>query len=282
MAGSLEDILNTTEVEEMKLNKAIVFADRHTGLECVICDKILKKYIKKKKKDIKYIIDLGDGIDNPFMSTFPVSPNYTKSAQEEFDLYASFWKDIDTMVPKATKVIIPGNHDKSRLDNSKTLNRGLASLRCIQYENVMKDALRSQNVRLETFKFPNTTYQTSFTRKHKAIFTHGDPRMNVNIKGGVTGHRRTAELYPFDGDIFMGHVHRFIQYPRAYPDKNLYTLDMMADKDKMKDAYLNHNPYTNGFMVIKYNGKKGLYSVSRYEIKNGMSEIDGKIYKGGK
>ena len=282
MEETLEQLLETTEVDEMYLNKAVVFSDRHTGLECDVCDKILKKYISDNSKHIKYVIDMGDGIDNPFMSTFPVSPNYTTTAQEEFDLYATFWKDVHKMIPRAQKILIPGNHDKTRLDNSKTLSRGIASLRSVQYENVLKEALDAQGLPLNMFTFANTSHVIKFTKKYKALFTHGDPRMNAYIKGGVTGPRRTAEMYPFDGDIFMGHIHSHMVIPRIYDGRNLYTADMIADKKQMAKAYLNHHPYTTGFMVIKYNDKRNIHSVRRYEIKDGMAEIDGKVYKGGK
>ena len=54
------------------MKKAIVYADRHSSIACGKCDNILKNYIKNNKKDITHIIDLGDEVDNPFMSDFPL------------------------------------------------------------------------------------------------------------------------------------------------------------------------------------------------------------------
>ncbi len=259
--------------------KAIVYGDRHTGLECKASDRILKNYIRDNKGRIGYVIDLGDGIDNPFMSVYPVDPSYKNTAQDEFDAYASHWKDIHKLVPRAKKILMAGNHDKTRLNNSKKINRGIASLRNLEYESILKESLTKKKVPLDNMVFADKEYKINFTKDYQALFAHGDPKLNPNIKGGVTGPRRTAETYPFKGNIFLAHKHYYIQYPRQYDGSNLYHIDMMADIEDIKKAYMNYHPNSNGFMVINYNKRKNLAFAERIHINKGKALINGVVYK---
>lgn len=260
----------------------LIYADRHTGIESKESDNVIKKYIADNKKYIKYVIDLGDGIDNPFMSDFPVDPKFVLSAQEEFDMYAKHWYEIEKLVPNSKKVIIAGNHDKARLDKAKNLKRGLASLRNLQYESILKEALSNYNINLKNFTFADPNYELKVTKSNSALFTHGDPRLDPNIKGGVTGARRTAEMYPFNGNIYMGHQHHHIEYPRRFEGKHLVVLGGMFDIEKMKKMYMNQHPYENGFGVIFYNKKKDLYLFEYIKIEKGVAIINGKTYNGNK
>lgn len=275
---NLESIVSDTMVNKNDFKYAVLVTDRHTGIESDVCDKILKKYIKDNKSKITHYIDLGDGIDNPHMSHFPVDPKFIMTAQEEFDLYAAHLKDIHNLIPRAKKIIIAGNHDKSRLSNAKNLNRGLASLRNIQYENVLKEAMTNVGIPLKLWDIGKNTATVKFTRSYTDLFTHGDPRMDPNIKGGVTGIRRTAETYPHEGNVYMGHGHWFQRMPRKYPNKFVTMLGGMMDIKKMEKMYIGHHPYQNGFGVIKYNKKEDLYVFEYYPIVKGVTVIDGKIY----
>jgi len=257
----------------------IAFSDAHIKYGDEASIEIIKEYMRDNKKNITHILDLGDGVDNPFMSDFPVNADFNTSAQDEFDMYAEFTKDVHKIAPKANYYIVAGNHDKGRLNKAKNLNRGIASLRNVAYEAVLKEALTNQKVDLSKFTFVDGYKTLKLTRSNNLTITHGDPRLDTNVKGGVTGARRTAEMYPVDGDIYMGHIHTSKTVPRRYPGKHLYSLPMIANIKAMKDVYLSYNPYENGFMIFKYNKEKNLLLHTPVNIVNGTANVDGTIYE---
>jgi len=265
-------------LNEMKLNQAIVYGDRHTAITSESCDRILKNYMKDNKSTITHIVDVGDMVDNPFMSIFDVNPEFTLSAQEEFDLYSAHIKEMQTIVPKAKIHLIPGNHDKSRLNNSKKLNRGLASLRNLEFENVLYESMIQNKVNLKNFKIHNRTCEIMFTKNDGVLFTHGDPRLDYNVKGGVTGVRRTAETYPTQLNIIMGHGHRHFEIPRRYPNTKIMMIGGMFNIPKMKKSYFNMNPYENGFAIIYYNKKTNFFNIQYVDITKNGAYVNGKIY----
>lgn len=275
----LVEIMNK-EYDTVKFDIAVVYGDRHTGIEDAPSDIILKKYIRDNKKDIKYVIDLGDGIDNPFMSDWPVDPKFKLTAQDELDMYAAHWNEINKLVPNATKVIIPGNHDSGRIIRSKNLKRGLASLRNLEYKNMLGEAFDQVGLDVEKFIVPDVKYEAEFIKGQKDVFTHGDPRLDPNIKGGACAVRRTAEMYPSKGNIFMGHGHWYQTYPRKFPGTQCVMLGMMANIPEMEAHYVNFHPYDNGFGIIRYNRKEGLCIFDYVRIQNGLAVIDGKQYGG--
>jgi len=262
------------------IKEAVFVADRHTGIESQSCDRILKNYLDNNGGSISYFIDLGDGIDNPFMSDYAVDPKFILSAQEEFDMYAKHLKEIQDIIPRAKKFIIAGNHDKGRLEDKKQLNRGIASLRNIQYENVLKEALKKAGVKGNKYEMVDGSKEIELANGQTVLITHGDPRLDPYVKGGVTGTRRTAEMYPTAGDIIMGHRHDYQEYPRRFTGKRCIVLDGMFDIDKMKDLYVNTHPYTNGFGIMRYNNRTGETFWEHVEIKNGKAIINGRTYNG--
>ena len=266
-------------LEEM-IKEALIIADRHTPAHSERCDKILKEYIENNKKRIEYFVDLGDCIDNPYMSTFPVDPYWKDNPQEEFDAYAEFIKEVQDIIPKANYIILAGNHDKGRLSNAKNLNRGLASLRNLEYENVMKNAFEEAGVKTRKVFLEDGDYDLHLTKSNTVTITHGDPRLNPYIKGGVTGTRRTAEMYPNQNDLIMGHKHKYEAFSRNFPGKICMVTDGIYDIEKMKSMYLAHHPYTNGFVRVLYDKKADKRWIDHISIEDGVATIDGKIYKG--
>ncbi len=264
-------------IDEWK--QVVVYADRHTGLHDEKCDLILKQYMKDYQQNITHVVDLGDGIDNPNMSIFPVSPEVKESAQEEFDMYARHINEIKKILPKATIYIIKGNHDEARLSNAKTLNQGLASLRNLEFDRVLKEAITHEGGTTNNLVMAGIEQTLQLTKNNKVLFTHGDPRINPNIKGGITGVRRTAESYPFDGSIYMGHGHHYIAHPRRYPGQQAVMLGGTFNIEKMQKAYTNSHPYTNGFGIISYNKAQDKTFFQYITIKDGTALINGEEFK---
>jgi hypothetical protein len=255
----------------------LITTDRHTPIQSEEADSILKQYIEDNRKSIKYFVDLGDGIDNPYMSDFSYDPWWKYNAQEEFDLYADHLGEIHNLIPRAKKILVAGNHDKGRLDNKRRLNTGMASLRNMEYENVLQEALLNAGAKLKKFELADKEHILELNKKDAITLMHGDPKLNPYIKGGVTGPRRTAENYPSKNDLIMGHSHRYIEYPRNYDGKLCIVLDGMYDIDKLKKQYINFHPYTNGFGIIDFDKHNRHWT--HIQIKDGKSKIDGKLYK---
>jgi len=283
MTNSLETIItNETEVKRMttKWKKVVVYTDRHSSIADMPSDNIIKKYMSNNKKSITHIVDLGDGVDNPFMSDYAVDPSFVLSSQEEFDLYARHINEMSKIVPEAKKIIVPGNHDKSRMDKAKRMNRGIASMRSMQYESILKESILNDGGSLNNVKIAGQNYQLKLTRDHKVCFTHGDPRLDPNMKSGMTGARRTAMEYPFEGDLIWGHGHEYKQFPRKYKGHFAVQLDMMASIEEMESHYVGWHPYSNGFGVIHYNTKENTRFFQHIPIIEGKAVIDGKLYNG--
>ena len=265
-------------LEDM-IKEAVIISDRHTPAHSEKCDKIIKEYVEDNKKRITHFIDLGDCIDNPYMSTFPVDPYWKDNPQEEFDQYAEFVADIQERIPKSAYYIIPGNHDKGRLDNAKNLNRGIASLRNLEYETVMKEAMSNNGVKLKKVFFEDKEFNLPLTKSNTLTLVHGDPRLNTYIKGGVTGTRRTSEMYPKANDIIMGHKHKYEVFSRNFPGKVCMVTDGVYDIKQMENMYLAHHPYTNGFVRVLYDKAKDQRWIEHISIEEKGAIIDGKVYK---
>lgn len=261
-----------------KVCKAIIYADRHTGIEDVSCDRIFKQYIRDNQHCITHVVDLGDSIDNPFMSLYPVDPETVITAQQEIDLYVSHLKEIHTLVPQAQKVLIAGNHDIARLSNSARLNRGLASLRVLHYKSVIAEAASRISLPLDRVTFVDQSITIKYTKSYSDTYTHGDPKLDPHIKGGVTGVRRTAEMYPVAGNVYMGHGHWYQSSPRKFAGMHCVMLGGLFNVEKMSKMYINYHPYENGFGVATYSPSEDSYVFNYYPIINGRSYIDGRLY----
>lgn len=262
--------------------RAVFYGDAHFSYESKPSLDIMYQYLEEHNKDIEYVVDLGDIIDNSAMSTFPVHPDDKDTPQEQFDDYARHVKVIQELVPSSMQYIMTGNHDAGRLSNSKNLNRGIASLRNLQFENILKDSFNEYDVDKNKVNVVVKEYTIPLTKNNNVTIFHGDPRMNPHVKGGVTGARRTAEMYPNMNWLIQGHVHQYREIPRPHEGKSLIVLDAMADIEHLKNAYLNYHPYTNGFGVMHYNKRKDKAVWQHISIDNGEAIIDGKIYKGKK
>lgn len=263
-------------MKELKI--AIIECDNHYGVHSKSNESIMYQFLKDHKKQVTQVFNLGDEIDNPFMSDFSVNPSYNYTAQEEWDLFSQHVKKMVDLTHKNLKyTLIAGNHSLTRLDEKKNMNRGIASLRNLQYKNILKESLNDQGVDLKNVKISLKPLTYKFNKKNKAVFTHGDPRLDRYIKGGSTGVRRTAEQYPFKGDIYMGHKHVFIDYPRLYEGTYVHSIGMMADKEQMAKNYLSYYTYECGFGIILYNDESYFYQPVK--IVNGEALILGKTYK---
>lgn len=252
-----------------KLEQIVVMADQHIPFLSKRMERITLDYTKDNSLDIGKFVFLGDGCDNPGMSKFPQRAEDNQTLQEEIDAYITHINKYVEIVPDAEVVLIAGNHDKGRYDMVRSLNKNMASLRATEFENLLKESILNAGYHWDFSLHDVYTFED-------VTFTHGDPRIDPYIKGGATGARRTAEMYPELGDIVMGHKHQVITYPRTKGDHSLYVVGAMFDIDEVAEQYKSYHGYQNGFLVITDEGK--VKQFDNIEVKEKPLLIDGVEY----
>jgi predicted phosphodiesterase len=234
---------------ETTLEKIVVMADQHIPHLSERMERITLQYVKDNARNISNIVFLGDGVDNPAMSEFPPRPQDRTLLQEELDQYTRHMSKYSDAAKKANIHVLQGNHDFSRLERTKSLNRSMASLRALEFSKLLRESVDEQKLKL--------TYSFHETLKLKGInFTHGDRRIDPYLKDGKHGVKNTAHEYPHQGDVVMGHKHIVAQEPRPLGDSSVYVVGAMFDIDAIAKQYKAFHGYQNGFMVITVNGKE--------------------------
>jgi predicted phosphodiesterase len=255
-------------LEEM-VKQILVMADEHAPHIDERMARITKDYAANNREDIQHVVLLGDGVDNPGMSFFPERPDNKYTLQEEVDEYVRHLSDYAKILPNAKFHYIHGNHCKGRLDSTKNIKKSMAGLRNLKFEKIMQESMQEQGIKLDVDFQDNLVLWDT-------MFVHGDPRIDPYIKGGATGVRRTAEMYPFQGNLVMGHKHQVISYPRVKGDSSVYVVGAMFNIKDIAQQYKSYHGYQNGFMVVSKDGKN--LQFDNIEVKKGPLYIDGGIY----
>jgi hypothetical protein len=234
---------------ELTLEELVLaMGDQHIPHLSERMERITLSITKDNAKKIKHIIFMGDGVDNPAMSEFPERPDNDHLLQKELDEFVIHAEKYRKIVPNAKFYYINGNHCKGRLDRVKNLNRSLAGLRNLDFENLIKESCSKYAPKL-SFSFHDTL------RLKGINFSHGDKRIDPYIKEGVHGTANTARLYPFEGPIVTAHGHTVDQIPRPRGDCSCYRIGAMFDIDELAKQYRSFHGYQNGFMIIRISGE---------------------------
>ena len=239
-------------------------------------ESVTLKYVADHKKEVDTLIFLGDSVDNPKMSVFPSRADNDSLLQDEIDQFVAHVNKYHEIVPKADIYILAGNHCVGRFERVKGLNANLSSLRILTFDKALRESISEQKFKYN-FKFSN------YFKLGNTVYTHGDPRIDPRLKGGMYSVKRTADFYPdFDCDIVMGHGHRVIQEPRpkshfSRNNTSAYMVGAMFDVAKVEKHYTSFNAYQNGF-AIEITGK-GFKQIENIEVKRDQPVyIDGKKY----
>lgn len=273
---TLDEKVNKMTKNMKKYDKAIFLTDEHIPYEDKQMVNIAEQYLAEN--DVKTRIHGGDLWDNPGMSSFDPDPRHYRETQDEIDQAVQYLNKLYKASPDTNVIIIPGNHDLSRLERTKELKPyGLKYLRSLDYANLLLESSRYQDLEIGNVKF-----KKDYTLANQALFFHGDSRMDKRIRGGVTGPRRTAEEHPFHGDLISGHKHQIIKAASRWRDRKFYSVGAMLDIDKVN--YKTAHQYENGLLVVDYNSKARPRPIMKYQnVKlqdDGTMIIDGKEYKG--
>jgi hypothetical protein len=271
-----EFFMGLEEMVNKHNGQIVVMADEHFPHIDKGMEKLTLQYVTDNKKYIESLVFLGDSVDNPKMSEFPSRADNNSILQDEIDQFVEHVNKYHKIVPKAQIYILAGNHCVGRFERVKGLNTNLSSLRMLTFQNALKESVEQQNLNY-SFKFGN------YFKIGDTVFTHGDPRIDPRLKGGMHGAKRTADMYPdFDCDIVQGHKHQVIKEPRpkshfALSVSSLYVVGAMFDISKVEKHYTSFNTYQNGFLVIRYN--KGQKQIDNIEVPREGVFYAGKQYK---
>ena len=280
MTTSLETIITDTEITRMtktkeKYTTAVFLTDEHIPYVSEEMIKIAEQYLQEEKP--RYRIHGGDLFDNPGMSVFDPDPNHKRDTQEEIDETVQYLHRLHQASPETEVIIIAGNHDVGRLERLKS-SRGMAlkNLRAMEYPKLIMESAEHQGLEIGEPKFAEN-YELCGGHLY---FTHGDPRMDPKIKGGVTGARRTAETHPSKGHIIMGHRHKSQVASGPWGTRKVYVVPAMMDlKHK---TYTHYSDYENGFLVAKFSPnvrpQPSIHIQNVVASKDGDMLIDGKVY----
>lgn len=235
MAEDLETMVENYET-------TVVLSDEHFCYVNPEMVSIAEKYIKKTKP--KYRVHLGDLFDNPGMSVFDQDPHHAREFQEELDEGVRYLARLHKASPDTKVIVIYGNHDHSRLERRKSeVPYAFKHLRNLELSKLIIDSAKDQGLEIG-----DVTFAKEWRLSNAVTFLHGDPRMDARIKGGVTGPRRTAETFPGDDHIVMGHRHRYYVGRDPWCDREVHHVAGMLDTRRVH--YNTCSKYENGFMVI--------------------------------
>ena len=262
-----------------KYTTAVFLTDEHIPYVAPAMVKVAEDYLRDEKP--RYRIHGGDLFDNPGMSIFDPDPNHKRDTQEEIDETVQYLHRLYKASPGTEVVILAGNHDVARLERLKsTRGMGLKNLRNLDYPSLINESAAHQGLDIGRPIFA-ADYELCGGYLH---FTHGDPRMDPRIKGGVTGPRRTAETHPAKGSIIYGHLHKAQIATGPWGRRKVVVAPAMMDLNHK--SYMHHKDYENGFTVIKYSPnvrpEPSIHIQNVVASKDGDMIIDGKVYNGRK
>ncbi len=253
---------------------AVFFTDEHIPYINEDMVSIVEQYLSDAKP--KYRVHGGDLFDNPGMSNFDADANHKRDTQEEIDMSVKYLNQLHLASPDTKTVIIYGNHDYGRLERSKRIKAyGYQNLRTLDLEHMIRESSEHQNLEIGDVKFVK-----KWTLAKSVVFFHGDPNMEPQMKGGLAGPRRTAELYPGEEHLILGHKHRKYVGRDQWKDREVHHVAGMLDVKHQ--SYPHMAQYENGFAVIHYNSNvrpKPEVHIQNIIVRNKTACVDGKIYK---
>lgn len=220
-----------------KYKKIVILSDIHMPFHDVKTLLAVRKFIKKEQPDI--LILNGDIMDQYNSSVFDKHPMRTQGGlQREFDIAHAVIKFLVSVVPKAKKIYLWGNHEY-RFWRQMFKDPNLYSLKSVNFESCLK--LKELGIQFET----------------KAVLLHG-----LLLKHGIKCGKFPAsnELEAEDMTGCSGHAHKLQMFMRNTRE-NTYSwvsTGHLADTKQLDYVRVEENTinWTQGFCVAYSDGKK--------------------------
>jgi len=251
----------------------LVFGDRHALSNDKRIDKILLEIIKDCGTDLKYIVDLGDGINGDALSSYDKTHAELSGLQKELNDDYDFRSQINALSPRSKKILLTCNHFSARLMRAKTVALWAEDLEALEQSNLMKLNELGWLLRDEYIVGHHT---------RQIMFIHGDGSETISSTKNVTNPARN--LMKENGvSIVRGHSHttgfeihnRFGQYQYAIQIGTLH--DMRKSPKYIKHGKVFSNWSTSaGMFYVRMDGKQFFFVPIVFE--NGRTVFEGKIY----
>ena len=251
--------------------KMIAFGDRHTFSNDPRIDDILLQIIKASKENLRFIIDLGDGINADCISTYDKNLSQLNGLQEELNDDYEFRNNINKISPHSTKILLKCNHFTSRFNKLKAKEYWMTDLELLEQENLFK--LKELNWELR---------DEWIWGKNKILFMHGDGGLGVGSQKNVINTSR-ALAKENHISIVRGHSHttgyevhrKFGELLHCIQIGTMYDLRKAPNYIK-SGQYLSNWTNSIGVFYCKSNGEDFFYQP--VIINDGECFFEGKYY----
>ena len=148
------------------------------------------KFLKAERKNIDYLILLGDIIDFYSLSKFNKDPRRALNIQEDLDLVFQFCKKCRDILPNAKIKYLRGNHERRLRTYKWSKAPELSYLRCLEPEKLFR------------LKELDIEWVSKRWNYKKIWFMHGD---KLSQHSGGTGQKMRAE---YGVNVICAHSHR--------------------------------------------------------------------------
>lgn len=258
-----------------KWYKMFVFGDRHCNSNDTRLDDLLFQIIKDSKEDLKFIIDMGDGLDADCLSTYDKSMDQLSGLQKELDNDYAFRSTINKISPKSTKILLTCNHFSARLSKLKCKEHWMSDLEALEQKNLFK---------LEELDWD--LLSEYIWGKNKILFMHGDGGLGAASQKNIINCSRDM-MKENNISIVRGHSHttgyeihrKFGEVYHAIQIGTMYDL-RVAPKYIKSGQYLSNWTNSFGMFYCNPNGEEFFYTP--IIINDGKTIFEGKVYNGNK
>jgi hypothetical protein len=251
---------------------AVVFGDRHAPTNDLRYDSILLQIIADYTESIRYICDLGDGLNMDSISDYTKSLEQISGLQKELENDYAFRTQINERSPDSIKILLTSNHISSRLAKAKARELWLSDLKVMEEANLLKLAELGWELKEEWI-----------WGKKKILFIHGDGNSAGSQKNVINEARNLVKENNIS--IVRGHSHtqgweisrKLGEYFQAIQIGTGYNLRKAPSY--VKTGHLLSN-WVNGFGVfyLRRDGKQFFYVP--IVIEDGACIFNNKLYVG--
>jgi predicted phosphodiesterase len=251
---------------------AVCFGDRHALSNDTRIDSILFQIIEDHTDQIKYIIDLGDGVDADCLSSYDKSLNQIAGLQKELDNDYNFRQQINERSPESIKILLESNHFSSRLSKAKSRELWLSDLTAMSESNLLKLEELGWELRTEFI-----------WGKKKLMFIHGDTNSIGSQKNIINKARDLTKENNIS--TILGHSHctgaevsrKLGQYYYSIQLGTLYDLRKAPSYIK-SGQYLSNWTNSFGVFYLRRDGRQFFYVP--VVIEDGVTIFNNKLYQG--